>query len=377
MLDQKRALHINSYFLTNTIHTQFYSHLRQRRGDQIIIPVHDHFSRDLVPDDVNVDFLFTAFDRKWFFPKVWKVVRLFLKRRHALAPFGYIHAHTLMSDGIPAYIISKLSGKPLVVSIRNTDITLFISRSRIFKFIGKHILNSSKAVFFISPSLKKKICSHYPSLDAQKYYSLPNGLADFWLQGTSGSLRPPACTTAIRLLFVGQIIPRKNLDVLINFLRTYDDKKYMLSVVGENTLGLDFDRLQQTLLGENEIHYLGKITDRGALKKVYAEHDVFVLLSLAETFGVVYIEAMSNGLPIVYSENEGMHGFFPEGQVGFSCDNQSISQLKAVLDRICADLPTMSDNAYQAAKAFSWDTIVENYMMQTKNIGNSEKRYGE
>lgn len=373
MPNRQRALHINSYFLTNKIHNHFYSRLRRKRDDQILAPVHDHFIKDLVPDDVEVDFLFTDFDRKWFFPKVWKVVKLFYRREHEVAPFRYIHAHTLMSDGIPAFIISKLTGKPLVVSIRNTDITLFVSRSRIFKFIGKHILKSAEAVFFISPSLRRKILAHYPSLDGKNYYSLPNGLDDFWLKESSKGLKTPSSTSAVRLLFVGQIIPRKNLEILVDFLKTYDDKKYVLSVVGENTLGLDFEQIQSTLLGENEIHYLGKIADKVKLKKVYADHDVFVLLSLAETFGVVYIEALSSGLPIVYSENEGMDGFFPEGDVGFSCNNRSVTQLKEVLDHICANLAQMSDNAYQAAKTFSWDIIVENYIRQTEKIGNIDK----
>jgi glycosyltransferase involved in cell wall biosynthesis len=50
----------------------------------------------------------------------------------------------------------------------------------------------------------------------------------------------------------------------------------------------------------------------------YRNSDIFIMPSYNETFGLVYIEAMSQGLPIIYTQNEGVDGYFKEGSVGYS-----------------------------------------------------------
>ena len=55
--------------------------------------------------------------------------------------------------------------------------------------------------------------------------------------------------------------------------------------------------------------YYGEITDKKTLKNLYRENDMFVMPSKNETFGLVYIEALLQGLPILYAKNEGIEGF--------------------------------------------------------------------
>lgn len=363
MLSTKRALHINSYFPSNNIHYHFYREIRKYRDDIFFIPVHKHFEEKKIKE-VDIDYVFTKFDRKVFFTKVFKVVRLFYKKK--FNSFDYLHAHTLMSDGIPTFIISLLKRKKFVVSIRNTDTSIFIERSVLFRVIGKIILKRASLVFFISPSLKRKIQSIYPEITDSKFHLLPNGLDPFWLSLPDSNRKLPAgFPNIVRLLFVGEIIPRKNIDILLRFLQTFTDRKYILTVVGRNTSQLDFEQVSSNIKNGNTIVYTGEIQDKIELNKIYERNDIFVLLSHAETFGVAYIEALSRGLPIIYSRNEGLDGFFEEGYVGYRSAQSDIMQLKDNIEKIIQNYTWISSNTANVKPLFSWDKIIGNYLKLT------------
>ena len=50
----------------------------------------------------------------------------------------------------------------------------------------------------------------------------------------------------------------------------------------------------------------------------YKSAHIFVMPSLTETFGIVFIEALSQGLPLIYTKGQGIDGYFPQGFVGYA-----------------------------------------------------------
>lgn len=62
---------------------------------------------------------------------------------------------------------------------------------------------------------------------------------------------------------------------------------------------------------------------------MFAESDIFVMVSHSETFGLVYIEALSQGLPILYTRGQGIDGTLKEkiGEAADSYDENSIKKL--------------------------------------------------
>src|SRR5699024_10936915 len=91
--------------------------------------------------------------------------------------------------------------------------------------------------------------------------------------------------------------------------------KVQLNLVGEITDKKVFNKLKE----KSFVKYLGR-ANKERLKQIYRENDIFVMPSLQETFGLVYAEAMSQGLPIVYSKGQGFDGQFDEGLVGYKVD---------------------------------------------------------
>src|SRR5690606_2930407 len=89
------------------------------------------------------------------------------------------------------------------------------------------------------------------------------------------------------------------------------EKRVHLHLIGGGG-NVNTEVLKQVDLYKEIMTYHGKIFDLFKLKEHFSEADVFVMPSRNETFGLVYVEAMLQGLPILYTSNEGIDGFYKE-----------------------------------------------------------------
>lgn len=368
------ALHINSYFLTNEIHYNFYLTLKKYRNDKFLIPVYNHFKRDYI-QNVEIDYIYNSLDKLIFFSKVVKVLFLLFKKK-MLRGYDYIHAHTLMSDGIPAFFLSYIIKKPYVVTVRNADVNFYIKRSIFFKLIAEKILSNARIVFFVSPSYKKLVEDLFPNLNKSKHILLPNGIDNYWLNNLKKTEDKNSNFNKVNILFVGKIIKLKNLSLLLDFVKCYDDRCYNLNIVGENVLGYDFKKLNESLNNGNSINFIGKVTNKAELLNIYRQNDIFVLLSSPETFGVVYIEALSQGLPIIYTKGQGVDGYFEDGMVGVSC-GLSVVELKSKLEYIISNYSIISANTTLSVNDFTWESLAKEYINNINNNLNINCKIGE
>ncbi|PSR53991.1 hypothetical protein AHMF7605_10905 [Adhaeribacter arboris] len=365
-MTQKKALHINSYFLSNKIHYNLYTTITKYRDDKLFIPVYESY-RDNNISNLDIDYIFNDIDKKLFFTKYFKIFKV-INKKNLTKGYDYIHAHTLISDGIAAYLLSKFTKKKFVVTVRSTDVNFFIKKSAIFRYIARKILSKVSMVFFVSPSHKAIIKNLYPKVDTNLFFSLPNGLDNFWLNNAYEKSSLDQDLSTVKILFVGQIIKRKKLDLLIDFLKKYDDRKYELTVVGKNLLELNFDEIAKSIPNGNTINYLGEVKNKEELLKIYRDNHLFVLLSYAETFGVVYVEALSQGLPIIYTRRDGIDGYFREGEVGYSSSHESLPELKEKVDLIVSQYSTICKNTKKNIQNFDWELIAKDYIQRTNTL---------
>jgi glycosyltransferase involved in cell wall biosynthesis len=84
-----------------------------------------------------------------------------------------------------------------------------------------------------------------------------------------------------------------------------------------------------------------------------------VLPSLLETFGLVYPEAMSQGLPVIYTRGQGFDGHYPDGHVGYAINPNDPRDIAEKIKVIFSDYLRFSTNAFNASLDFSWDKIVD------------------
>lgn len=128
------------------------------------------------------------------------------------------------------------------------------------------------------------------------------------------------------LLYVGRLSAEKNLESLRAWLEAFPDAR--LALVGD---GPHRKRLEQHFQGlpANFVGFLHK----EELASAYASSDIFVMPSRTETLGLVVLEAMSSGLPVVAARAGGIPEMIQDGLSGYlvDSDNQAVSRLRELL----------------------------------------------
>ena len=77
--------------------------------------------------------------------------------------------------------------------------------------------------------------------------------------------------------------------------------------------------------------------------------------STRETFGIVYIEAISQGVPIIYKKNDGVFGFFEEGKVGYGVNPDDEKSILNAIELIRNNYFEIHKNCITYSKYFSWE----------------------
>ena len=249
---------------------------------------------------------------------------------------------------------------PYIVAVRNTDVNTFFKYMVHLRGLGVRILRGAQAVVFLSAAYRDTVLRTYVPAAlreeiAAKSVCIPNGIDPFWHR--------TACpredyTPPLHVLYAGVIDKNKNTDATlaaVELLRARG-QEVLFTCVGE---ARDAAAVQ-ALRGKDYVLLLDK-ADKAALQGIYRQNHVFCMPSLHETFGLVYAEAMSQGLPVLYTRGQGFDGQFPEGEVGFSVDPSDPADIADKLLQCLKDYPARSARAAENSARFNWETIAGRY----------------
>ena len=98
------------------------------------------------------------------------------------------------------------------------------------------------------------------------------------------------------------------------------------------------------------------------IANIYRQMDIFALVSHPETFGLVYPEAMSQGLPVIYTKNEGFDSFFENYYIGVSVQREDPQELMVAIDHIVDHYEELVERTQKNCQAFNWDAIAQKYL---------------
>ncbi len=189
---------------------------------------------------------------------------------------------------------------------------------------------------------------------------IPNGVNLGEFEGMGPRLRPGGPPT---LLFVGRCYPQqKGLEYLVRAMALLPPHAgARLRIVGEDWGGAAQALSLARALGVGDrVTYSGPL-GRGELLQAYAEADILVLPSLFEPFGIVLLEAMATGLPVVASRVGGVPEVMEDGKTGFLVQPGNARALAEALDLLLSD-PALRRRMGRAgrirAAEYSWDRIL-------------------
>jgi glycosyltransferase involved in cell wall biosynthesis len=132
---------------------------------------------------------------------------------------------------------------------------------------------------------------------------------------------------------VGRLVRRKNYPALIHAVKALDRKDVELLIVGDGPEREHLKGLATSLGVGEQVQFRGFVTEEAKFQ-LLSNSDLFALPSLHEGFGLVYLEAMSCGLPVIASTKGGQNDFLVDGETGFLIDPDDVDGLKAAIEKL-------------------------------------------
>lgn len=362
-------LHICNDFCGSKVHARLYAELDKKGVRQTVYT----YYRDPLLEGKNcfvaqsTDFVYrpilSTHHRLLYHKKVRDVytdLRSQLSR--VLPSYDLLHATTLFSDGAVARCAYKEYGTHYIVTVRNTDINEFLGYAPHTWLTGLKVLKDARKIIFISKALKDKFCRH-PLVRTvlkeieDRFVIQPNGIDAYWLE----HIKTTPAQENHNVIYVGRFDHNKNVVKLcksiLELRRSFPD--IQLHLVGGD--GSNFRRVKRIANNNPEtiIHH-GKIYDQATMADIYSKCSVFAMPSRHETFGLVYLEALSQHMAIVYTKGQGVDGML-DSRVGEAVKASSKADIKKAIEKIF-----LHRSSYLAAEVvdfgqFRWDAIASRY----------------
>lgn len=242
-------------------------------------------------------------------PSMWLKLARFVRSNQ----FNLIHAHQPKAIFIMSILGWFLNIKT-VITIHSLPISNAQSHKNpvlsTFVFAGHYLLKSI-AELFATRIIYLSQFSSKTSFFKSKVLVIPN-----WInQGVDlGNCKSLVLGEKIKFVTVGTVSHNKGFDRLLNVLSNWPNTNWELQVVGgvDPNFTDELDHLLATFKQKDQIFFQGFQHDVSAFLQAA---DIFILLSRAETFGLVFIEAMSYGLPIITWDIPVVHEILPAGNL--------------------------------------------------------------
>lgn len=295
--------------------------------------------------------------------------------REAIPDFDIVHLHGL--HRFPTTIAGYLSrhyGVPYVIRPFGSLNPHLYNQST----TGQHRLKRLHHRWFDVPNLQAASAVHYGSADERERASflglqspsfiVPNGMewTRFATLPERGELRARlGIGDAPVVLFVGRIHATKGLDLLIPAFdavrRVEPDAQLVIA-------GPTNDSHAQEVLSwiadrglDSAVHVVGQLDGPDVLR-AYVDADVFALPSYAESFGMAVVEAMACALPVVVSDQVGIHNEVSSAAAGVTtrCDVDDVATALSALLRDPDRRQAMGRAGRQLVQdRYSWPAIVD------------------
>jgi glycosyltransferase involved in cell wall biosynthesis len=261
----------------------------------------------------------------------WLGVRSSLPALHAAA-FDLVHAHQALPDGALASRLATALGVPYVVTVHGADVYQHLDDGAAVRRRATGTLQGAAAVMANSSVVARLLA---PVVPAERLELVLNGTTG------SGELVPPAddllpCEDLV--LVVGQLIPRKGHEVLLEALALVQagGRRPHLAVIGEGPLRPHLEARVAELGLERQVHWLGRQPHDRVLA-LMRRAQLFALPSWDEAFGLVYTEAMTQQTPTLACEGQGPEDFITHGVTGYLAPPRDPRALAGIIREVLED----------------------------------------
>ena len=190
----------------------------------------------------------------------------------------------------------------------------------------------------------------------QQIFLCQYGIDDFTDMHSRSEEKRKNTQVPVKAVFVGRVNQAKGAYLLIEVAKMLMDKPIQFDFFGSYNPGSETIKKSPA-----NCHFHGHVP-RQLMIKAYQDSDVLILPTLADGFGFVIPEALSNGLPVIVSSNAGAAQIVVEGVNGMIFNTGDETQLKNLLEKIIsypALIDSMKLNARSSINSLTWEKYNE------------------
>ena len=226
-------------------------------------------------------------------------------------PFELIHAHTALPDGYAGLLLSRILKKPLVVTIHGRDLQDTVFRNSRCRKVVLEVLQGADAVVNVSHKLAAS-CRSYLGEDI-KIKVIGNGINLGEIFGAYSPLREKYAGSKI-ILSVGSLKKTKGHDITLRAFKTIREQfnQVILLIIGGGEERESLQGLARELGIDQVVEFIPP-QPHSKVMEYMSLCDLFVLPSWNEGFGIVYLEAMAHGKPVIGVKGQGISDVIQNG----------------------------------------------------------------
>lgn len=280
-----------------------------------------------------------------------------------------IHTHWIVPQGFIGAILHALTGIPHVSTIHGSDLSI-IGKNSVLKYLCRFTVKNSDVVTVNSSYTKQQLENVAPE-SIQKIQVIPMGVNPQQFYNISNGQMKKKYQNNRIILSVGRLIDLKGtvylVECLPHILEHYPNT--ILIIIGS---GPEEERLQERVASlslKEHVTFLGTLNHEDLIP-YYQLADVFILPSIfkdgkTEALGVVLLEAMASGCPVIGSKVGGIPDIIMDGETGFLVPERDPMALAEKIIKILSDVDLQQrfrQNGYKRIyESFTWNKVAEQF----------------
>ncbi|MBN2042147.1 MAG: glycosyltransferase family 4 protein [Spirochaetes bacterium] len=286
--------------------------------------------------------------------------------------YDAINTHFVVPSGPVGFLLGRIFRVPNIVSLHGGEIydpskKYSPHKNKFYSFVVTYLLNRADAVVAQSSNTRDNTVKYYNPVVKIDIIPLP--------------FHPPVLPRISRkelnlkdddfiVITCGRLVARKAMDVVINALSKVNSEKIKFLIMGDGPEKENLKQLAEKLNLDKKVIFLGFV-DEAVKFKYYNTADIFALTSLHEGFGIVYMEAMFCGLPIVCSNNGGQTDFLKNGKNAVVIDVGDTAACAKGIQELMENktlYSAMSRNNKKDVENFYAKQVAERYIQIFRNV---------
>lgn len=303
-----------------------------------------------------------------FPPSVW----LHLSRYLSLREFDVLATHFAVPTGVASVPLARLAGLPNVVTLMGGD--LYKPDERIsphrwasVRWVVRRVLSDADAVIAGSENTRQ---------NARRLFGFDGEVSRIPFAVRKPEV-PPASRQdlglpegAVLAVTVGRLVPRKGLDGLLRAVGEVDAPEMHLTIMGSGPERENLERLARNLGVADRVRFTGFVPEIQKWQMLEAA-DLYLSATHHEGFGLVYLEALSSGLPVVTYDFGGQTDFLEDGVTGALVPvNDEDALVRSIKELVCDEQKRrcIAEANRERARKYSAERFADQYEALFENL---------